>query len=847
MVDGSERGMIRSLDIDKTMRESYRDYAMSVIVSRALPDARDGFKPVQRRIMYAMQQMGLRSNTKHRKCAGIVGEVMKSYHPHGDAALYGALARMAQDFSMRYPLVDGQGNFGSVDGDMPAAMRYTEAKLARIAEEMLVDIEKDTVDFAPNYDGEMQEPRKVLPSRLPNLLLNGSTGIAVGMATNIPPHNLNELCDTILYLIDNPDCSLPDLIEQLPGPDFPTGGIILGREGIRQAYSTGNGRVIVRAKAHIEEGRTNRFQIIVTELPYAVNKAMLIEKIAHLVKDSRIDGISDLRDESDRTGMRIVIELKRDAQPLKVLNNLFKHTQLQDTFSVNMIALVEDGTQPLTLTLHRALTEFIEHRQTVIRRRTQYDLRKAKERAHILEGRKIALDNLDAVIDTIRRSQTRETARKNLVAKFKLSEVQAEAVVSLTLGQLASMERKKIEQEYLEVLKSIKNFEDILSRPERVLTIIKEDLNELKEKYGDVRRTEIRGDLTGDLSEEDLIPDVDVVVTLTKSGYIKRMANDMYRTQNRGGRGVRGGRLKEEDEVAHILHCSTMSSLLFFTNRGKAFQIKVHELPDAQRTSKGTPIIQMINIQQDETVTTLLAVQDFSKSAFLTMVTKNGRVKRTELSQFASVRSSGLIAIGLDEGDELRWVRVTSGADHMTIVTRKGMSIRFAETAVRSMGRTAAGVRAIALHNGDSLVSADAIPADPSRTLCLLVVAENGMGKRTPIQQYPVQGRAGAGVIAMKVTEKTGDIVCAGVVDVSDDVIFVTANGIVNRQSANGMRAIGRNTQGVNIVRLDEGDRLASFARVPPGADENGIVAADTLVAVPAVAAVPSVTATAAD
>jgi len=836
MVDGSERGMIRSLDIDKTMRESYRDYAMSVIVSRALPDARDGFKPVQRRIMYAMQQMGLRSNTKHRKCAGIVGEVMKSYHPHGDAALYGALARMAQDFSMRYPLVDGQGNFGSVDGDMPAAMRYTEAKLARIAEEMLVDIEKDTVDFAPNYDGEMQEPRKVLPSRLPNLLLNGSTGIAVGMATNIPPHNLNELCDTILYLIDNPDCSLPDLIEQLPGPDFPTGGIILGREGIRQAYSTGNGRVIVRAKAHIEEGRTNRFQIIVTELPYAVNKAMLIEKIAHLVKDSRIDGISDLRDESDRTGMRIVIELKRDAQPLKVLNNLFKHTQLQDTFSVNMIALVEDGTQPLTLTLHRALTEFIEHRQTVIRRRTQYDLRKAKERAHILEGRKIALDNLDAVIDTIRRSQTRETARKNLVAKFKLSEVQAEAVVSLTLGQLASMERKKIEQEYLEVLKSIKNFEDILSRPERVLTIIKEDLNELKEKYGDVRRTEIRGDLTGDLSEEDLIPDVDVVVTLTKSGYIKRMANDMYRTQNRGGRGVRGGRLKEEDEVAHILHCSTMSSLLFFTNRGKAFQIKVHELPDAQRTSKGTPIIQMINIQQDETVTTLLAVQDFSKSAFL-----------TELSQFASVRSSGLIAIGLDEGDELRWVRVTSGADHMTIVTRKGMSIRFAETAVRSMGRTAAGVRAIALHNGDSLVSADAIPADPSRTLCLLVVAENGMGKRTPIQQYPVQGRAGAGVIAMKVTEKTGDIVCAGVVDVSDDVIFVTANGIVNRQSANGMRAIGRNTQGVNIVRLDEGDRLASFARVPPGADENGIVAADTPVAVPAVAAVPSVTATAAD
>jgi len=837
MVDGSERGVIRSLDIDRTMRESYRDYAMSVIVSRALPDARDGLKPVQRRILYAIDQMGLRSNSRHRKCAGIVGEVMKNFHPHGDAALYEALARMAQDFSMRYPLIDGQGNFGSVDGDPPAAMRYTEAKFTRIAEEMLVDISKDTVDFEPNYDGEMVEPKKVLPSRLPNLLLNGSTGIAVGMATNIPPHNLGELCDTITYLIENPECPLSDLVERLPGPDFPTGGIILGREGIRQAYSTGNGRVIVRARAHIEEGRTNRFQIIVTELPYAVNKATLIEKIAYLVKDGRIDGISDLRDESDRTGMRVVIELKRDAQPLKVLNNLFKHTQLQAAFSVNMIALVENGTQPLTLTLKRALTEFIEHRQTVIRRRTEFDLRKARERAHILEGLKIALDNLDAVIDTIRRSQTTETARKNLRTNFKMTEVQAVAVLALTLGRLAALERKKTEQEYAVVLKAIKDFEDILSRPERVFAIIKADLAELKEKYGDARRTEIRDDLTGDLSEEDLIPDVDVVVTLTKSGYIKRTAGEVYRTQGRGGRGIRGSRLKDEDEVAHILHCSTMSSLLFFTNRGKAFQIKVHELPDAQRTSKGTPIIQLINIQQDESVTALLAVPDFGQTAYLTMVTKNGRIKRTELGQFASVRSSGLIAIGLDEGDELGWVRVTSGADHITIVTRKGMSIRFAETDVRSMGRQAAGVNAIALHQGDTLVSADAIPAEPSRTLCLLVVAENGMGKRTPIQDYRIQSRAGLGVIAMKVTERTGDIVCAGVVDVKDDIIFVTANGIVNRQSVNQMRAIGRNTQGVNLVRLDEGDRLASFARIPQGADENGLVTED-LTAVPTAAPV---------
>ncbi len=831
--DGNGIGRIEVVDIDKQMRDSYRDYAMSVIVSRALPDARDGLKPVQRRVLYAMRTMGLRSNTKHRKCAGVVGEVMKNFHPHSDAAIYDALARMGQDFSMRYTLVDGQGNFGSVDGDPPAAMRYTEARLSRMAEEMLVDIEKDTVNFEDSYDGETQEPKKVVPSRLPNLLLNGSTGIAVGMATNIPPHNLNELCDTITYLIDNPECSLTDLIEQLPGPDFPTGGIILGREGIKQAYSTGNGRVVVRARAHVEEmTRGNRFQIIVTELPYAVNKATLMEKIAQQVKDGRLDGISDLKDESDRTGMRMVIELKRDARPLTVLNNLFKHSALQTTFGVNMIALVEGGTQPLTLTLKRALSEFIAHRQVVIRRRTEHDLKQAKARAHILEGQKIALDNLDAVIDTIRRSQTRETARKNLRANFKLSEPQAEAILSMQLAQIAAMGRKKIEEEYREVMKAIKDFEDILARPERVLTIIKEDLTALKELYGDARRTEIRADVTGDLSEEDLIPDVDVVVTLTKSGYIKRTSPDVYRAMNRGTRGKNGGKLKDEDEVVHVLHCSTMSSLLFFTDRGKAFQLKVHELPDAQRTAKGTPIVQLINIQPGETVTTLLTVQSYAASQFLTMVTKRGRIKRTELSAFAAVRSNGLIAIGLDEGDELHWVRVTNGTDHVVIVTSNGSGIRFEETEARAMGRTAAGVTAIKLRDGDSLVSADTFsPADAAR-LCLLVVAENGMGKRTPIRDFNAQGRNGLGVIAMKVTPRTGRIVVSGVVENTDDVLFVTAKGNINRQHVASIRAIGRNTQGVIVLKLDEGDRVASFARIPHGADENGIVA-ETLAVTP--------------
>jgi len=824
MVDGNERGIVRFVNIDSEMRNSYRDYAMSVIVSRALPDARDGLKPVQRRILYAMHQMGLHSNTKHRKCAGVVGEVMKNFHPHSDTALYDALARMAQDFSMRYPLIDGQGNFGSVDGDPPAAMRYTEARLTLAAEELLKDIAKDTVDFEDNYDGELKEPKKVLPARLPNLLLNGSTGIAVGMATNIPPHNLNELCDVIIYQIDNPECTLNDLIERLPGPDFPTGGIILGREGIKQAYSTGNGRVVVRSKAFIEEGRANRYQIIVTELPYAVNKATLIEKIALLVKDGKLDGISDLRDESDRSGMRMVIELKRDAQPMKVLNNLFKHTALQTTFGVNMIALVENGSQPHTLTLKRALQEFIDHRQVVIRRRTEFELRKAQERAHILEGLKIALDHLDEVIATIRKSQTTETARKNLRANFKLSEVQAQAILDLRLARLAALERKKIEEEYKEVLKAIRDYEDILARPERVLGIIKADLEDLKEHYGDERRTEIRAEASGDLSEEDLIPDVDVVVTLTKSGYIKRIPGDTYRTQHRGGRGITGVKPKEEDKVEHILHCSTMDSLLFFTDRGKAFQIKVHELPDASRTAKGTPIIQLINIQQDETVTTLLAVKDYKTSAFLTMVTKNGRIKRTELKAFASVRSSGLIALGLDEGDELRWVRVTSGEDYMILVTRKGMAIRFNESDARAMGRTAAGVHAISLRAGDSLVSADAIAANRVKDHFLFVMAQDGMGKRTKVADFPIQKRAGLGVIAMKVTARTGDVVCAGIVETTDELIFVSANGIVMRTKVESLRVIGRATQGVIIMRMDDGDRVASFARVPAGADDNGIV-----------------------
>ena len=806
-----EIGNVRIANIDNEMRQSFLDYAMSVIVQRALPDARDGLKPVHRRVLYAMSEMGMRNTARYRKCAGIVGEVLKSYHPHSDTAAYDTLVRMAQGFNLRYPLVDGQGNFGSVDGDGAAAMRYTEARLAAIADELLVDIEKQTVEFRPNYDATSQEP-SVLPGRLPNLLVNGSVGIAVGMATNIPPHNLGEICDAITYLVDNPEAPVEDLMEIVEGPDFPTGGTILGREGIRAAYATGRGRVVIRAKAFVEEAaRGGRYQIVVSELPYQVNKAILLERIAEMVKDGKLDGISDLRDESDRSGMRAIIELKRDAQPMKVLNSLFKHTALQQTFGVNMVALVDEGTQPRVLTLKRALQEYIGHRQVVITRRTEFELERARRRAHVLEGLKIALDNIDAVIATIRRSQTTESARNNLRRGFTLSEVQANAILDMRLARLAALERKRIEEEYQQVLAEIARLEAILADPAQVLAIIRNDVGELKEKYGDERRTRIQ-DISGILSEEDLIPEVDVLVTLSSRGYVKRIADGAYRMQHRGGRGITGMTMREEDEVKHLVAANTMDSLLAFTNRGKVYQVKVHELPDASRTAKGIPFVNLINLQPDETVTTLLKVRDFTEASHLFFTTRLGRVKRTSLDQFKAVRSSGLIAIGLEPDDELAWVRMTSGDDDVMLISAGGQAIRFAEQGVRAMGRPAAGVIGIRLGAKDHVVGFEVMQADGD----ILVVAEKGLGKRTPVSQFPRQGRGGKGVTAMRLTARTGRIVAAGMPEPEDQVVLLSSGGIIIRIPASQISRIGRSTQGVTLMRLGGSDHVASMAIMKP-------------------------------
>ncbi|MDQ3694944.1 MAG: DNA gyrase subunit A [Chloroflexota bacterium] len=791
------------------MQQSYLDYAMSVIVQRALPDARDGLKPVHRRVLYAMAEMGLRSNTRHRKSAGIVGEVLKSYHPHSDTAAYDTLVRMAQPFNLRYPLVDGQGNFGSVDGDGAAAMRYTEARLTAIADELLADLDKQTVNFRPNYDASTQEPT-VLPARLPNLLINGSAGIAVGMATNIPPHNLNEICDAISHLIDHPEANVEDLAEIVKGPDFPTGGTILGREGIKAAYATGRGRVVIRAKAFVEESaRGNRYQIVVTELPYQVNKAVLLERIAELVKDGKLDGISDLRDESDRTGMRAIIELKRDAQPMKVLNNLFKHTALQQAFGVNMLALVEGGTQPRVLTLKRALQEYIAHRQEVITRRTQYELERARRRAHILEGLKIALDNIDAVIATIRRSQTTETARKNLMSGFTLSELQANAILDMRLARLAALERRKIDNELKEVLAEISRLETLLANPDMILSLIREDMAFLKEKYGDERRTRIQ-DISGALSEEDLIPEVDVLVTLTERGYVKRIADGVYRTQHRGGKGITGVTMRDEDAIRHILSANTMDSLLVFTNRGRVYHVKVHELPDSGRTAKGVPVINLINIQPNEIVTTMLKVKDFTSATHLFFTTRLGRVKRTTLDQFQSVRASGLIAIGLDEGDELAWVRMTSGDSEILLVTEQGQAIRFKESDVRTMGRQAAGVIGIRLAPNDRVLASEAALEDHD----LFIVTAKGLGKKSKVSHYRLIGRGGKGVTAMKLTPRTGLIVAAGMVHPGHSVMMMSTAGKVIRIPAAQIPTIGRATQGVTLMRMDDNEVVATMTIV---------------------------------
>jgi DNA gyrase subunit A len=813
-------GNVRLASIESEMRQSYLDYAMSVIVARALPDARDGLKPVHRRVLYAMAEMGLRSNTRYRKSAGIVGEVLKSYHPHSDTAAYDTLVRMAQNFNLRYPLVDGQGNFGSVDGDGAAAMRYTEARLTLIADELLADIEKQTVDFGPNYDASTEEPL-VLPSRLPNLLLNGAAGIAVGMATNIPPHNLNEICDAVTMLIDNPDATVEDLIEVVTGPDFPTGGIILGREGIKAAYATGRGRVVIRARAFVEEAnRGGGFQIVVTELPYQVNKAALLERIAELVKEGKMEGIRDLRDESDRNGMRAVIELKRDAQPMKVLNNLFKHTALQQSFGVNMLALVDRGTQPRVLTLKRALQEYIAHRQEVVTRRTEFELEKARRRAHILEGLKIALDNIDAVIDTIRRSKTTETARQNLMKNFSLSEVQANAILDMRLGRLAALERQKIDDELKEVRAEITRLEGLLADPALILSVIREDMIHLKEKFGDERRTEIRDD-SGNLSELDLIEERDVLVTITERGYVKRSGDDNFTTQHRGGKGVTGVKMREEDAVRHILSANTHESLLVFTSKGKVYQLKVHELPDVGRAARGMPIVNLINMQPDEQVTTLLKVRDYTAATYLFFTTRLGRVKRTSLDQFQSVRASGLIAIGLDDGDELAWVRMTSGENDVMLVTEQGQAIRFEENEVRPMGRPAAGVIGIRMAPNDKVIAFEVALPDHD----LLVVASKGLGKRTRYDQFRKTGRGGKGVTAMKLTQRTGHIVSAAMINSEHTVMMMSSSGRVIRMLAEQIPTIGRATQGVTLMRLDESETVASMtaSRTRDGESPDGL------------------------
>jgi DNA gyrase subunit A len=808
-----EIGSVQHVDIDDQMRAAYLDYAMSVIVARALPDARDGLKPVHRRILYAMHDMGIRSNSAYKKSARIVGEVLGKYHPHGDSAVYDSMARMAQDFSMRYTLVDGQGNFGSIDGDTPAAMRYTEARLARMAEDLLADIDKNTVDFGDNFDGSLREPL-VLPARTPNMLLNGASGIAVGMATNIPPHNLPEVVAALNYLIDHFDdideVTVEELVKRLPGPDFPTGGIIVGGEGIIQAYSTGRGRIVLRGVAHIEEMRGNRHRIVVTEIPYQVNKTNLIERIADLARSGRLDDISDLRDESDRRGMSIVIELKRGAQPKKVLNQLYKYTPLQSTFGVQLLALVNG--EPRLLTLKRALQIFVEHRQEVVIRRSQFELDKARDRAHILEGLLIALRNLDDVIQTIRRSPDADVAKERLMERFGLSERQAQAILDMQLRRLAALEQQKIEDEQRQILERIAYLEDLLASPKKILAVIKEDLQEVNERYGDQRRTRIAHDASEEFREEDLVQDEAVLVSITERGYIKRVAAKTFRAQTRGGRGVMGHTTKEEDEVLMLFPARTLDTVLFFSDRGKVYSERAYQIPDADRTARGIPIVNVLALDSNETITAAVAVPSFEDENYCTMATRNGKIKRIPLSELASVRPSGLIAINLYDGDELGWARLTDGDNDIVLVTEQGQALRFSEDQVRPMGRTAAGVASIRLKRNDFVTSMEVV--EPGGDL--LVVTANGYGKRTPLSEYPAKGRATGGVytIDKKAFRKVGKIVAARVVQEADDLTIISSNGVVLRTKVKDVSQTGRATRGVTLMNLQAGDSVASTARV---------------------------------
>lgn len=797
-------GKILPVNLEQEMRNSYIDYAMSVIVSRAIPDVRDGLKPVHRRILYAMQEAGMTPGKPYKKSARIVGEVLGKYHPHGDSSVYDAIVRMAQDFSMRYMLADGHGNFGSVDGDPAAAMRYTEVRMSKISELMLQDIDKETVDFVPNYDESLKEPC-VLPSKFPELLVNGTSGIAVGMATNIPPHNMNEVIDGVLMLIDNPDATTEELMTVIKGPDFPTGGLIMGTSGIRSAYTTGRGQVKMRAKANIETMSNGKPRIIVTELPYQVNKAKLIEKIAELVRDKQIEGITDLRDESDRSGMRIVIELRKDINPDIILNQLYKHTQMQETFGVIMLALVDN--QPRVLTLKQVLHCYIEHQEDVITRRTKYELAKAEARAHILEGLNIALDHIDAVITTIRESRTADIARTALMEGFSLTEKQAQAILDLRLQRLTGLEREKIEEEYQEVLKRIEWLKSVLADEWKIMEIIKDELTEVKQKFGDERRTNITHDMS-DINIEDMIADDDVVVTITHRNYIKRIKLDTYRRQNRGGTGVNGMPTKEDDFVKNLLITTNHHTILFYTNKGRVYYLKAYQIAEASRTAKGTALINLLKLDEGEKVSAVIQVRDYNPDKFLFMATKMGIVKRVSLSDFNTSRKIGVIAINLTEGDELIGVKITDGNQKIMLGTRNGMAIAFDEEQVRVMGRIARGVKGIRLSKGDEVVAMDTLKEGAD----VLTVTECGLGKRTTIDQYTVQNRGGKGVINLKVTEKTGAVIGMSVVHEDHELLLITEGGVVLRTSISGISQIGRNTQGVIIMKPGDGDKVSSMA-----------------------------------
>ncbi len=817
-----EIGIVKQVSVDEEMRNSYLDYAMSVIIARALPDVRDGLKPSQRRILVAMHDLNLAPGRPYRKCAKIAGDTSGNYHPHGEAVIYPTLVRLAQTFNMRYPLVDGQGNFGSVDGDPPAAMRYTESRMTAMAVEMLADLDKDTVDWIANYDGTRNEPT-VLPGRFPNLICNGSTGIAVGMATNIPPHNLGEVVGALLVLIDNPEASVDDLLKHIAGPDFPTGGILITKEkdpktglvidNLKTAYGTGHGRVLIRAKASIEERRAGFFQIVVTELPYQVNKATLQEKIAELVREKRIEGISDMRDESDRQGMRLVIELKREASPRTVLNHLYKHTSMQTSFGINMLALVvekdEAGIalppQPRVLTLKRMLAHFLEYRHEVLTRRTKFELEKARARAHILEGLKIALDNLDAVIQTIRESASAEAAFQTLQTRFTLSEIQSRAILDMQLRRLAALERQQIIDEYEAILKTIAYLEDLLANPHKILLLVRDELLDLKKKFGDPRRTEVANIVGGDLSEEDLVPNDEVIVTISSRGYVKRLRSDTYRVQIRGGKGIKGQVLREEDALRHLIVANARDNLLFFTNRGKVYQAKAYQIPEFERTAKGIPLINVIDLEPKEMVTAVLAAPDFENSDCLVMVTRQGEIKKTSLMDFETVRRNGLKAMDVEVNDELCWVKHSATGDDVILVSEQGKALRFPLDSMRTSQRASGGMRGLRLMDKDKIAGMDIV--DPEANL--LVVTEHGFGKYTPLKEYRPKGRGTMGIATLNVTKKTGRVASVRVIRGDEELMLISASGIVIRTSLDSIIPRGRKTQGVTVMNLKENDRVA--------------------------------------